>query len=156
MGLQAPASEGSRDSLRAPYPGLTSTEWTVREQQKRFRFPRSARLTRTSEFRQVKSAGRSFTGRYLVLAAFRPVVEASETGASVRVGLVTSRRVGPAVARNLVRRRLREVYRLNQARISAGWWLVIIARVSASSASVQQLEQDWLRLAKRASILAPD
>ena len=75
---------------------------------------------------------------------------------SVRVGVVTGRRVGTAVVRNRVRRRLREVYRVNQSRIATGWWLVLIARASASSASLQQLEQDWLRLAKRASILSAD
>lgn len=122
----------------------------VCEGRERFRFPRSARLTRTSEFKQVKSGGKSFTGKYLVLAVFRP----ADDNAAVRVGVVTSRRVGPAVVRNLVRRRLREVYRLNRARICPGWWLVIIARVSAPSAGLKQLEQDWLRLAERASILA--
>ena len=120
----------------------------VREARQRFRFPRSARLTRASEFRLVKQNGRSFTGKYLVLAVFRPPHESP-----VRAGLVTSRRVGPAVVRNRVRRRLREVYRLNRSRIGPGWWLVMIARVSASSASLAQLQQDWLRLAGRASIL---
>ena len=121
----------------------------VREGRQRFRFPRSARLTRASEFRQVKQDGKSFTGKYLVLAVLRQPGEPF-----VRAGLVTSRRVGPAVVRNRVRRRLREVYRLNRSRICPGWWLVMIARVSASSASLAQLEQDWLRLAGRASILA--
>jgi ribonuclease P protein component len=120
----------------------------VREARQRFRFPRSARLTRASEFRLVKQDGKSFTGKYLVLAVFRPPDEPL-----VRAGLVTSRRVGPAVVRNRVRRRLREIYRLNRSRICPGWWLVIIARVSASSASLAQLQQDWLRLAGRASIL---
>ncbi|MBV9998806.1 MAG: ribonuclease P protein component [Verrucomicrobia bacterium] len=120
----------------------------VREARQRFRFPRSARLTRASEFRLVKQDGKAFTGRYVVLAVFRPPDETS-----VRAGLVTSRRVGPAVVRNRVRRRLREIYRLNRARIGPGWWLVTIARVSASSASLAQLQQDWLRLAGRASIL---
>ena len=120
----------------------------VREERQRFRFPRSARLTRASEFRLVKQDGKSFTGKYLVLAVFRRPDEPL-----VRAGIVTSRRVGPAVVRNRVRRRLREIYRLNRSRICPGWWLVIIARVSASSASLAQLQQDWLRLAGRASIL---
>jgi ribonuclease P protein component len=120
----------------------------IGEARQRFRFPRSARLTRASEFRLVKQNGKSFTGKYLVLAVFRPPGESF-----VRAGLVTSRRVGPAVVRNRVRRRLREIYRLNRSRVCPGWWLVMIARVSASSASLAQLQQDWLRLAGRASIL---
>lgn len=120
----------------------------VREERQRFRLPRSARLTRASEFKLVKQNGKSFTGKYFVLAVFRPPY-----ASPVRAGLVASRRVGPAVVRNRVRRRLREVYRLNRSRICPGWWLVMIARVTASSASLAQLQQDWLRLAGRASIL---
>jgi hypothetical protein len=37
----------------------------------------------------------------------------------------------------------------------SGIWIVTIARVSAAEATFHQLERDWLRLATRASILAP-
>ena len=45
-----------------------------------------------------------------------------------RVGLITSRRVGGAVARNRVRRRLREIVRRNQQALKGGIWFVVIAR----------------------------
>ena len=115
-----------------------------------FRFPKSARLTRVSEFKSVKDGGVSYTGKYLVLGTLPGAHERA-----TRVGLVTSRRVGPAVVRNRVRRRLREIYRLNQHRLLSGWWLVVIARRLAASASSRQLERDWLRLVERASILTP-
>ena len=56
--------------------------------------------------------------------------------------------------RNRVRRRLREIVRKNQREIADGVWIVTIARVSAAGASYRELEAEWLRLAKRASILA--
>ncbi len=74
---------------------------------------------------------------------------------SLRVGFVTSRRVGGAVVRNRVRRRLREIVRLHQAQLRQDLWLITIARSSAARASYEELQDEWLRLAERASILAP-
>jgi len=53
-----------------------------------------------------------------------------------------------------VRRRLREIVRKHQREIVDGTWIVTIARANAVGATYQQLEVEWLRLAKRASILA--
>lgn len=72
-----------------------------------------------------------------------------------RAGFVTSKRIGQAVVRNRVRRRLREIVRLHQHELREGFWLVVIARPPAARASYAQLEDEWLRLAKRAFILAP-
>ena len=78
---------------------------------------------------------------------------ARSSGAS-RIGFVTSRRVGGAVVRNKVRRRLREIVRKHQQDLRDDFWIVLIARRSATKASYRALEDEWLRLAKRASILA--
>ena len=71
-----------------------------------------------------------------------------------RAGFITSRALGPAVARNRVRRRLREIVRKHQREIVDGTWIVTIARAHAVGATYQELEGEWLRLAERASILA--
>ncbi len=70
-----------------------------------------------------------------------------------RAGFITSKRIGGAVVRNRVRRRLREIVRLHQQRLAAGVTVVTIARPAAGRASYAQLELEWLRLANRASIL---
>ena len=88
-------------------------------------------------------------GRLLVLS----VLSVNEV-AGFRAGFVTSRALGSAVVRNRVRRRLREIVRKHQREIAPATWIVTIARVSAARASYEQLEAEWLRLAKRASILA--
>jgi ribonuclease P protein component len=116
----------------------------------RFKFPKASRLTRTAEFALVKKDGKSWTGKHLTLGI---LFRASEQAA--RLGIVTTRRIGHAVVRNRVRRRLREIFRLNQHRLNSGVWIVTVARVSAARATFHQLERDWLRLADRASILAP-
>ena len=119
------------------------------EKRERYRFPRASRLSRAAEFKLVKQAGKSWTGRHLVLGV---LTQGNETRA--RVGIVTTRKVGMAVVRNRIRRRIREVFRLHQFDLITGVWLVTIARPSAAKASFRELERDWLRLAERASILA--
>ena len=72
-----------------------------------------------------------------------------------RAGFITSRALGGAVVRNRVRRRLRDIVRNHQHLVAGGIWIVTIGRAGATAANYQQLEAEWLRLAKRASILAP-
>ena len=116
----------------------------------RFKFSRSARLSRSSEFRLVKASGKSWTGKYLVLAILM-----RDTEEPTRIGIIATKRLGNAVSRNQVRRRIREIFRLNQHRIQKGYWLVTIARFSSATATFDELQRDWLRLVERASILAP-
>ena len=78
---------------------------------------------------------------------------ATDVSASWRVGFITSGRVGSAVVRNRVRRRLREIVRRHQQELRQGFWFVIIARHEAATATYATLEDEWLRLARRASIL---
>jgi ribonuclease P protein component len=80
-------------------------------------------------------------------------VLAVENSGPVRAGFVTSRRLGGAVVRNRVRRRLREIVRQHQRLVCEDLWMVLIARSDAANASYRALEDEWLRLAKRASIL---
>jgi ribonuclease P protein component len=72
-----------------------------------------------------------------------------------RVGIITSRRVGGAVVRNTVRRRLREIVRHSLPEIPAGWHLVIVAKSTASAATFDELRAEWLLLCRRLSIFPP-
>ena len=63
---------------------------------------------------------------------------------------VASRRDGqhqarPCVVRNRVRRRLREIYRLNREKMPAGYDIIIVARVRAAEAPYRKLERHYLR-----------
>ncbi|PYJ83137.1 MAG: ribonuclease P protein component [Verrucomicrobia bacterium] len=116
---------------------------------KRFTFPKSRRLTQSAEFAQVKKNGRVYRGRSVLLSILR-----ANGATRFRAGFITSRALGSAVARNRVRRRLREIVRKHQCEIVDGTWIVTIARANAVGATYQELDVEWLRLAKRASILA--
>lgn len=70
-----------------------------------------------------------------------------------RVGVTVSKKLGKAVVRNRVRRRLREVYRLHESRFLPGWDIVVVARRRAITASFPELTRAYLHLAKKAGIL---
>jgi ribonuclease P protein component len=112
-------------------------------------FPKIRRLTRESEFDRIRQEGRAYRGKMLMVNVLTGV-----EGETFRAGFITSRRIGSAVVRNRVRRRLREIVRRHQHEIISGAWVVTIARALAARTSYRQLEDEWLRLAKRASILA--
>jgi ribonuclease P protein component len=113
-----------------------------------FSFPKARRLTHRSEYERVKQKGLTQRGRLLMLNAM-PV----EDSGPWRAGFVTSGRLGGAVVRNRVRRRLREIVRRHQHGLRQGVWFVIIARHQAATARYDALEDEWLHLARRASIL---
>lgn len=62
-----------------------------------------------------------------------------------RLGFTVGAKVGKAVRRNRVRRRLREAYRVHEDRMAPGWDLVVVARVRAGYASYAELERELLR-----------
>jgi ribonuclease P protein component len=84
---------------------------------------------------------------YLVLYARKNRTESN------RVGITVSKKLGKAHVRNRVRRRLREVYRLNEEQFLPGWDIVVVARSRAVDASFQQLTGAYLTLAKKMEIL---
>ena len=73
-----------------------------------------------------------------------------------RVGITVSKKLGGAVVRNRVRRRLREVYRLHEDRFIPGYDIVVVARSRAVDASFEDLCGAYLSLAEKAGILRPE
>ena len=70
-----------------------------------------------------------------------------------RVGITVSKKLGHAVVRNRLRRRLREVYRLNEEAFLPGWDIVVVARSKCVNASFQSLTKAYLALGEKAGIL---
>ena len=89
----------------------------------------------------------AFANGYLVLYA-----QKNRTGQN-RVGITVSKKLGKAVVRNRVRRRLREVYRLNEDRFLPGWDIVVVARSRSIGVSFGKLTKAYLSLAEKAGIL---
>ena len=84
---------------------------------------------------------------YLVLYARK------NRSAQNRVGVTVSKKLGKAVVRNRVRRRLREVYRLHEEQFAPGWDIVVVARSRSVGADFGKLVHAYLSLAEKAGIL---
>ena len=84
---------------------------------------------------------------YLVLYARKNRTEQN------RVGVTVSKKLGKAVVRNRVRRRLREVYRLHEEQFAPGWDIVVVARSRCVGADFGKLSNSYLSLAEKAGIL---
>jgi ribonuclease P protein component len=113
-----------------------------------YAFPKSARLLRRSDFLEARQRGSSFADGPLaasVLLRTKPPAAGGIAGGTARVGLTVSSKVGGAVVRNRIKRRLREAVRLELAALPAVD-LVLVARAGAADASVDDFRR-WLRRA---------
>ena len=94
---------------------------------------RRYRLQKNRAFHYVYRRGRSVACRDLVMLFAK--------GRSTQVGFSVSKKVGNAVTRNLVKRRLRECFRPYLGDVKTGLY-VIVARPSAAEATFQSLQRD--------------
>jgi ribonuclease P protein component len=107
-------------------------------------FPKSARLLRRAEFLAVQK-GKGFAEGPLAASWMARAPGPGMQAAAARVGITVSSKVGGAVVRNRVKRRLREAVRHELPGLPAVD-LVIVARASAVEAEVPQLRA-WIRRA---------
>jgi len=110
-------------------------------------FPPEYRLRKRSDFSQVYATGRSWPHPLLVVRTRPNGLDVS------RFGFAIGKRLGKAVVRNLIRRRLREI--LRQTRVVPGFDLVIIGRPPVVSATYAALREGLLQVLQRAKLLAP-
>jgi ribonuclease P protein component len=107
------------------------------------------RLRQRSRFDQIRREGKCWAAPLVVLCVLPNDLAWS------RFGFSASRRVGKAVVRNRVRRRMREVVRLRQTGIAPGWDLVFIARQPIVRADYQEIEEAIEQLLNKAHLLLP-
>ncbi len=105
-----------------------------------YAFPKQLRLLRRNEFRRVYEEGKRRSAS-LCTVFFR-----SNGLAESRLGLTVPVAVGSAPLRNRLKRRVREVFRLNQATIPGGWDIVVNPRKGLARAPFDALTRELLRL----------
>ena len=118
----------------------------------RFTFNRSEKLHLQKDFKRVFK-----TGRRLAHPAVLIYVMPERGSQDVRrMGLVTSRRkVGGAVERNRIKRRLREIFRLNKHRLAPGLDIVLVPRPAACALAIEELKSAVIWLLTKAGIFKP-
>lgn len=108
-------------------------------------FSKPSRLLRRAEFRRVYEEGQRRS------ASLCTVFLRSNGRAQSRLGITVPARVGKAVRRNRIKRRLREIFRLNLSAIPAGWDIVVNPRGQAAEAEFARLQREFLRLMPKAA-----
>ena len=99
------------------------------------------------EFRRIYRKGRSAVSPCLVVYC-----QKNRRGQS-RLGVTVSTKLGHAVVRNRIRRRLREIYCLHERQIARGYDLVVVSRVRARTADYHQLEAAFLSACAQLGLL---
>lgn len=105
-------------------------------------------LKKNYEFRRLYSKGKTSANGLLAFY----VRQTRRRGN--RLGLTVSVKLGNAVTRNRVRRRLKEIYRLREASLKTGLELVVVARSRAASAEYRDLERAFDALCRRLDLYA--
>ena len=100
-------------------------------------------MKRNHEFQRLYRRGKSAASPYLALYCRK-----GRRGEN-RLGFTVGKKVGGAVQRNRVRRRLREIYRLHEDELVPGYDIVVVARVKSVYARYAQLEKSFLSLADK-------
>ena len=98
-------------------------------------------------FRRLYAKGKSQVTPHLALYARR------NGGTGNRLGITVSTKLGHAVVRNRVRRRIREIYRIHEDLFLPGYDIVAVARVRAVYARFDELERSFLKAAKGLNLL---
>ena len=106
-------------------------------------------LKQNHEFRRLYNKGRSAVSPYFAIycrKTNRPIS---------RLGITTGVKLGNAVKRNRARRRIRELYRTNEARLMPGYDIVVVARARVIYGRYHDLERSFLQLMRKLELVRP-
>jgi ribonuclease P protein component len=111
---------------------------------------RTYRLRANADFQRIRQEGRTQVHPLLVMATLQNGLEHS------RFGFAVGRRVGKAVVRNRIKRRMRESVRVRMQRdeIAGGWDVLLIARHPVRDASFHQVDEAIGLVLRRAGLVS--
>ncbi len=104
-------------------------------------------IKKNYEFRSLYSRGKSLAMPHLV------VYYRKNRRDHNRLGISVTSKLGNAVKRNRVRRRLREIYRTNEQKLKVGYDIIIVSRVKARYADYQTLERAYITACEKLGLL---
>ncbi len=105
------------------------------------------RLRKNIEFKRVYNKGKNYWNRNLILYVRKNGLE------ETRLGITITKKIGNAVTRNKIRRRMKEIYRLNHHRVKNGYDLIFIPKKNVVDLSYIELENSLIHILKISGIL---
>src|SRR5208283_4304675 len=112
------------------------------------RLEKSERLKSSREFKAVFQQCRKWEDRHFLF-----YVQFSEDPKIRKFGVSLGRALGKAHQRNRLKRRLREIYRVEKERFRGGYQVILIPRRDCVDRAYEELRQSFLELSKRAGLL---
>lgn len=108
-------------------------------------FQASDRVRKRADYVRVQQQGRRVSGRFVTLLIL------ANDSTRPRLGLIASRKLGSAVARNRAKRRLRDLFRRHREALGAGAAIDVVAipRRELSDAPFADVEADFLSTLRR-------
>ena len=103
-------------------------------------------LQKNHEFKRLYNKGKSAASQCAVVYVRR------NGRAYSRLGITVSTKIGGAVQRNRIRRRLKEIYRLSEGKLAPGHDIVIVARTRSRYASYKEIESSVLALFRKLNL----
>ena len=100
-------------------------------------------LKKNYEFKRLYNKGKSAASQCAVVYCRR------NGSMENRLGVTVSTKLGGAVQRNRIRRRLKEIYRLNEEKLLSGYNIVIVARMKSRFSGFSELESSVLGLFRK-------
>ena len=113
-----------------------------------FSFTKQERLHLSRDFRDILRKGRVYTNQ-----ALKMFISERDTNTHTRLGLVVSRKLGKVVLRNKLKRRLREIFRLNKHLFNKKVDMVFLPRDKAVKLDYQRLQKIVSGLWRRAKLI---
>jgi ribonuclease P protein component len=112
------------------------------------KLPRSRIVRRRSIFDATRARGKRTANRWMTLSVLPR--DPAQSNDDSRVAFLTPKRLGGAVVRNRLRRRMREIYRRVVAAPADDVYLIWIARPPAVELAFEELKECMVTLARRA------
>ena len=110
--------------------------------------PRERRIKQGRDFARAKTQGKRVSSGCLIANWLT-----LPAGSPTRLGVITARKVGGAVARTRARRLLREAFRLHQLELTQPVDLILVAQPSIAGKAFVDVERDFLSALRRARLL---
>lgn len=103
-------------------------------------------LRKNEDFKKIYKSGKNYWNRNLILYVRKNDLDYN------RVGYSITKKVGNSVVRNKIRRRMKEIYRLNLLNIKEGYDFIFIPKKNVTDISYQELESAMLHIIKLTNI----
>jgi len=104
-------------------------------------------MLKKKDFKKIFSCAKSISAKSIVMLCMKNDTDEN------RLGIVASKKTGNSVKRNSARRRIREIYRINEINLSKGYDIVIIAKPAIHEESFAQLQKSILKCFMKFKIL---